>query len=278
MENCIYLAFRSIYKEYLKSYLVLYPITGYKVIETDNLDLMTEIGSDPDSNDIIITEEVYFNLEYAVKEFEEGMLKDNPNEILVSFYKITEKNVFLYEKIGKTLVHDVLSKSKESFTIDIINLIEKRKNKNKFALIQSDIKIVNNNLYDNLIMQPHDIYFLSSRQFEELIADLFVKVGYKVELTNEGSDGGVDIYATKYDKLAKYLFAIECKKYAPENKVGRPIIQKLYGIVEQKKLSGGIIATSSFYTQPAIEFSKTIDNRIFLRDYFDIMELIKQNK
>lgn len=54
--------------------------------------------------------------------------------------------------------------------------------------------------YKNILNELDDkntLYSLSSREFEELVAELFFKQGFNVEIKLETRDGGCDIIATK---------------------------------------------------------------------------------
>ncbi len=97
-------------------------------------------------------------------------------------------------------------------------------------------------------------YLLSMEpsRFEDFIAKLFTDLGFDVTQTPYSSDGGKDAIALKDGK--KYL--IECKKYAADNLVGRPDLQKFYGAMAIEKADGGYFVTTSRFTDHAIYFIK----------------------
>lgn len=74
-----------------------------------------------------------------------------------------------------------------------------------------------------------------------------------MELTARSIDGGKDIIAISKE-LTPLKILIECKRYAPHNKVGISIVQRLHGVVSSEKVSKGIVVTSSSFTQPAKDF------------------------
>ncbi|MBW4656883.1 MAG: restriction endonuclease [Kaiparowitsia implicata GSE-PSE-MK54-09C] len=84
----------------------------------------------------------------------------------------------------------------------------------------TDVRLISNELIDHLSRFPDEVYGLTSRQFEELTAELLNRQGYEVELTSETRDGGKDLYAVKKDGLGSFLFLVECKRYAAEQ-IGR---------------------------------------------------------
>ena len=65
-------------------------------------------------------------------------------------------------------------------------------------------------LIASLCGRPEELYSLSPRRFEELIAEVCHRMGYKVELTPATRDGGRDIVATRYAETRSQVL-IECK-------------------------------------------------------------------
>ena len=138
--------------------------------------------------------------------------------------------------------------------------------------IRVDLASVSDEFLRKLQKNPRLIYEMSSRGFEELIADLLVRLEYKITLTPASKDGGKDIYAAKKDHLGTFLYIVECKKYAPDHPVGVGLIRQLNGVVQAEQATAGILATTSFFTRGAQEFQKTIAFQISLKDYFGIQD------
>jgi restriction system protein len=147
-------------------------------------------------------------------------------------------------------------------------------NTSQYKSIITDIKSINGDLINKINKDPKILYQISPRAFEQLVAELLSKQGYKIELTPYSKDGGKDIYAAKKTDLGLFLFLIECKRYSPHNHVGVEIIQRLYGNVMAENATAGILVTTSFFTKGAKEFQKNIEFRISLRDYLDIQKWI----
>ncbi|RKS23767.1 restriction system protein [Pseudomonas sp. WPR_5_2] len=129
---------------------------------------------------------------------------------------------------------------------------------------------------------PALIREISSRDFEELIAEIFRKKGFHVELTKRTRDGGKDIIAISTDKLGiKSKYFIECKRYAEDNKVGVEVVRALHGVKHTKEgPNKTIIATTSSFTKAAKDF---VDNEISsswdmaLADFDQIMKWINSH-
>ena len=106
-------------------------------------------------------------------------------------------------------------------------------------------------------VHPRDIFFeLTPRQFECLIKSLYDKMGYETELTPAGNDGGRDIIAKCNESGRKETIYIECKRW--ESKVGRPVLQRLFGTVQAHHSSRGILVCSSDFTGPAKMFADNL--------------------
>ncbi len=145
-------------------------------------------------------------------------------------------------------------------------------NNESSQLIVTDLS---NEIKKYLSKHPEKIYNLSSRQFEELIADILKDLGFDVELTKATRDGGRDIIASIRNTVSTFLAYIECKRYSSDNKVGVGIIREVAGVHYIRKPSKSMIVTSSFFTQDAVNEAKIMENQLDLKDYDDIKEWLK---
>jgi DNA-binding transcriptional regulator/RsmH inhibitor MraZ len=118
----------------------------------------------------------------------------------------------------------------------------------------------------SIARNPQLIHRLSPREFEEWTADTLTKLGYQVQLTKATVDGGVDIYAATSNDMGDFLYLVECKKYQ-DRKVGVEVLRALNGVVEQQRATSGLLVTTSYFSQPAVEFQRTIQHRMALADY-----------
>ena len=123
---------------------------------------------------------------------------------------------------------------------------------------------------------PEKLYEINSRKFEELIASIFKDFGFDVELTKATRDGGRDIIASIKNSVYSLLAYIECKRYAPDNKVDVGIIRNVAGVHYLRKPSKSIIVTTSFFTKDAQEEAKLIENQLDLKDYNDIKSWLEE--
>lgn len=135
---------------------------------------------------------------------------------------------------------------------------------------------INDQLLYELSQNPKELYDLSPYNFERVIARMFEKKGFTVKMTPQTRDGGKDIFIAKND-LCSFLFYVECKKYAPNQHVGIDVIQRLYGVISAEKATGGIIATTSYFTKPAKYYIQEhqLEHQLTLQDYNTISDILK---
>ena len=124
---------------------------------------------------------------------------------------------------------------------------------------------------------PYRLRELTSREFEEVVAEVFRAKGYAVNLTKKTRDGGKDIIAIHTDAFGiQNKYFIECKHYAEDNKIGVEIVRALHGVKNTKDgPNKTILATTSTFTSDAKKF---VENEIAskwdmtLADYDDIVK------
>lgn len=110
---------------------------------------------------------------------------------------------------------------------------------------------------------------ISPREFEEFVDYLYGLMGYKTELTPDGPDDGIDVFAEK----GGVRFGIQAKHYKDGHTVGSPDIHKLHGSCAHKRCSEGICITNSRFTERAFTAAKAC--KIQLIDGEDLDRLIK---
>lgn len=197
--------------------------------------------------------------------------------LLQNIYNITHGNFVLIQSIINLII-DIGEIPKEIIYHNCIVGIDGKPLTQKSA---KNTIITVSEIEDDALTQlsknPYLFYQLSSYDFERVIAKLFEKKGFSVKLTPQTRDGGKDIFIAKND-LCSFLFYVECKKYEPTNHVGIDVIQRLYGVVSAEKATGGIIATTSYFTKPAKDYIQehNITHQISLKDFNDIQQMINE--
>ncbi|WP_051536429.1 restriction endonuclease [Ruminococcus flavefaciens] len=130
-------------------------------------------------------------------------------------------------------------------------------------------------LIEQIRINPSTIYRISDRRFEELVAEVFSRNGYIVELTPPQKDGGKDVIATKNISGVPICLYIECKHYNPDHSVGVNIVRSAAGVRQHDRVNKAIIITTSRFTRGAHRFAAEEEHLIQLMDLEDFLNLLK---
>lgn len=109
----------------------------------------------------------------------------------------------------------------------------------------------------------------SPRQFENIVIDLLVAMGYggsrreAAKAIGRSGDEGIDGIINE-DRLGLDVIYIQAKKW--EATVGRPEIQKFAGALQGQHARKGIFITTSNFSKEAVDFTSRVDNKIILLD------------
>jgi restriction system protein len=136
----------------------------------------------------------------------------------------------------------------------------------------------NEAIITKLKREPAGLYKLSSRQFEEVIADLLKGMGMEVELTPETRDGGKDILAYLQTPLGKILTLVEAKRHDKHRPVGVGLIRTLYGTLEDHRATNAMLVTTSRFAKPAQQFQERHKYELTLKDYSDVVSWILNHR
>jgi restriction system protein len=110
---------------------------------------------------------------------------------------------------------------------------------------------------------------MTPKEFEDYVAELFRRLGYKTSSVGGPGDGGVDVIADK-DGIKSY---IQCKKYFQKHEVGVGEVRNFYGALVDRLANGkGYFITTSKFTFPAEQFAG--DKPIELVDSYRLINYI----
>jgi len=113
-------------------------------------------------------------------------------------------------------------------------------------------EVVNQDLIAYFVRHPQEMRRMPHRRFEELVADLWRRFGYEVELTKQTRDGGVDIIAVKHAETSIRCL-IECKRHEPGKKVSVRAVRELLGVKHTIGGARAILATTVYFSADALE-------------------------
>jgi len=135
------------------------------------------------------------------------------------------------------------------------------------GVLRVSLEAINAELIAYFAKHPEKMRELQPRKFEELVAELFRDRGYEVELTPATKDGGFDIMAVRKTEVGTGLTLIECKRYHQTRTVGVELVRGLYGVVESKKATNGVLVTTSYFTKGAKALRDDLKYRMDLADF-----------
>lgn len=125
--------------------------------------------------------------------------------------------------------------------------------------------IVDFNMVDSRFVDKDDILTsldtrpniaeLTPSEFENLMTNLFEKMGLETRLTQASRDGGVDCVAWDMRPVIGGKVIIQAKRY--KNTVGVSAVRDLFGTMMNEGAAKGILVTTSGFGQSAYEFAKS---------------------
>jgi restriction system protein len=95
---------------------------------------------------------------------------------------------------------------------------------------------------------------LTPGEFENLITNLFEKLGLQTKLTQASRDGGVDCVAWDLHPITGGKVIIQAKRY--KHTVGVSAVRDLFGTVHNEGAGKGILVTTSHYGKAAYDFAE----------------------
>jgi len=101
--------------------------------------------------------------------------------------------------------------------------------------------------------QRPNLMELTPSGFENLITNLFQKMGLETKLTQASRDGGVDCVAYDPRPVLGGKVVIQAKRY--KNTVGVSAVRDLFGTMQNEGASKGILVTTSGYGRASFEFA-----------------------
>ena len=113
--------------------------------------------------------------------------------------------------------------------------------------------------------------------FERLIVDLLVAMGYggshedAARQLGKSGDGGIDGIIDE-DRLGLDRIYVQAKRYATGSAVGRPEVQGFVGLGASK----GVFVTTSAFSKQAMEYARSLQQRVILIDGSRLTELMTE--
>lgn len=216
-----------------------------------------------------------------------GFIKDDGHEPDIFFHSNELINIAFDElRAGDEVSYEIEMVSRKRVsnnTIrngDFVQPYEEQKivTHDSFEAIELQKKI-NAEFITRLSRNPHDLYKLNAKEFEEVIAEIYVIDGYTAELLGawNQADGGIDILVVKGDiGSSQFRMAIQCKRYASKRRVSAAPIRSLAGVLDRFHAHAGSIVTTSDFTKPAREEAESFFWKVSLMNYQGIVEALRK--
>lgn len=157
-------------------------------------------------------------------------------------------------------------------------LREQTPSKRIVEIVAPRVITANDDLIMKLKRRPGDLYKISPRQFEEVIADLLGDMGMDVELTPATRDGGKDILAYMTTEIGRFLCLVEAKQHSESRPVGVSLVRSLFGTLVDHEATTGMLVTTSRFSGPARAFQQRHEYQLSLKDYQDVVSWILKYK
>jgi hypothetical protein len=106
-------------------------------------------------------------------------------------------------------------------------------------------------IMERLGTNPELLKDLNRRLFEEVIAEIFHRLGYEVELTKRTRDGGKDIIAVRTIDSVAIRYLIECKRPDPGKPIGVSTVRELLGVSVDDPTTKALLVTTTSFTRDA---------------------------
>ncbi|MDB9428066.1 restriction endonuclease [Microcystis aeruginosa CS-555/01A07] len=168
-----------------------------------------------------------------------------------------------------------VNKQNETITLES-NLLASDQEQNPEELLANSYQEIRQALATDLLSILRK---LSPDAFEKLVVELLVKMGYGGSIRDAGKavgksgDQGID-GIIKEDRLGLDIIYIQAKRWADNNAVGRPEIQKFVGALAGQGAKKGIFITTSYFTQEALEYAPRNEIKIVLIDGEELGQLM----
>jgi len=215
---------------------------------------------------------------HVITELGRQVLASNPeridNETLSQFPGFTEwiEQSRQAEHSGRSAERPVRAK----VSVDITPIDERQ---TPLDAMEAASALLDAALRDELISL---LYQLSPQRFERVILDLLLAMGYgggdlaNGLMTKATGDGGIDGIIHE-DALGLDAVYVQAKRYAADNKVSRPDVQRFIGSLTGEGATKGVFVTTSDSSKEAHEYLHRVQHRVVLINGQRLAQLMIQH-
>lgn len=111
---------------------------------------------------------------------------------------------------------------------------------------------------------------MDPRRFEEFVADVWARLGWRTRVVGEPGDHGIDVVATTADRMQ----LIQAKRYGPDTTVGSPEVQQYASLrLQEEDVDQVTIVTTGEFSEQARELAPALD--VILVDGQDLLDVLE---
>lgn len=188
---------------------------------------------------------------------------------------------------GKEINIKYLEKSEKfrafhrTLTPNVSTLANEEKDESPTEILDTAFQQITATLASQLM---DEVMKLSSAQFEKLVVNLLLHMGYGNGITEAGmvtqqsNDGGID-GIIKEDQLGFSNIYIQAKQWATDQTAGKPKIQKFVGALQGQQAQKGLFITTAKFSSGALQYADNLlGTKVVLVDGLTLTRLmIKHN-
>jgi len=137
----------------------------------------------------------------------------------------------------------------------------------------NDSKLAIPEVCSHLASNYSDVYTLSPRRFEFVVANIYRELGWNVEVTKQSRDGGIDLICLS--KSSGTTCIVECKRFNQSRKVGIYAVDRLLGVQIRTGVKEAHLITSSTFSRDAKNAHNEALTRKIKLDLLDGHELLQ---
>lgn len=169
----------------------------------------------------------------------------------------------------------------KTITPDISSMVDEEKDESPMEVLDTAFQQITVTLASQLM---DEVMNLSSVGFEKLVVNLLLHMGYGNGITEAGmitqqsNDGGID-GIIKEDQLGFSNIYIQAKRWATDQTVGKPEIQKFVGALQGQQAQKGLFITTAKFSSGAVQYANNLlGTKVVLVDGLTLTKLmIKHN-
>lgn len=142
-------------------------------------------------------------------------------------------------------------------------------------------EFIGQEIIDAIAKNPEALLDISKSDFERLMAELFARMGFHVDLYRTSKDDGIDFLAVDIGQGDPIIKAVQCKhpNKPAAGKKARTLpaatVREIYGVAKANNLAGAIAITSSTYSPDAKRFADLRPDEIQVKNAEDICRWIR---